>query len=158
MLIFAGAFFVLAGLFGSGVADRLDPYGADDPDKESFIAKERLEEAGYRDPQAIVLIQGADPKTPEGAERVTEVTKMVTELEGVRGATGFLDSESAAFVSKDGSSTYLAVQLAATEDDEIQETGELLVSELEGEDDLLIGGNAVAQQQINENVESDLKR
>ncbi|MDQ3758665.1 MAG: MMPL family transporter, partial [Actinomycetota bacterium] len=42
--------------------------------------------------------------------------------------------------------------------DEIQETGELLVSELEGEDDLLIGGNAVAQQQINENVESDLKR
>ena len=45
-----------------------------------------------------------------------------------------------------------------TEDDALQDTGEALVTELEDEDDVLVGGNAVAQQQINENVESDLQR
>ena len=158
VLIFAGVFFLLAGVLGSGVADRLDPYGADDPDKEAFIAKEKLDDAGYRDPQAIVLIEGADPTTPDGAARVSEVTEQVNGIEGVRGASGFLETESAAFVSEDGQSTYLAVQLDATEDDEIQDMGEALVSELEGEDDVLVGGNAVAQRQINENVESDLQR
>ena len=158
VLIFAGVFFLLAGVLGSGVADRLDPYGADDPDKEAIIAKEKLDDAGYRDPQAIVLIEGADPTTPDGAARVSEVTEQVNGIEGVRGASGFLETESAAFVSQDGQSTYLAVQLDATEDDEIQDMGEALVSELEGQDDVLVGGNAVAQRQINENVESDLQR
>ncbi len=82
----------------------------------------------------------------------------MSDVEGVRGASGFLQSESPAFVSKDGQSTYLAVQFEATEDDALQDTGEALVTELEDEDDVLVGGNAVAQQQINENVESDLQR
>jgi uncharacterized membrane protein YdfJ with MMPL/SSD domain len=158
VLLFAGIFFALAGIFGSGVADRLDPYGADDPDKESFVAKEKLEAAGYREPQAIVLIEDADPSTRAGADRVEDVEELVTGVEGVRSATGFLDTQSRAFVSKDGTSTYLSVQLEATEDDEIQETGERLVAALEEEDGVLAGGNAVAQQQINEKVESDLQR
>ena len=158
VLIFAGIFFLLAGALGSGVADRLDPYGADDPDKEAFIAKEKLEAAGYRDAQAIILIQDADPTTPEGADRVSEVGAQVTGVEGVRGVSGFAETKSDAFVSKDGQSTYLAVQFEATEDDVLQDTGEELVAEFEGEDDILVGGNAVAQQQINENVESDLQR
>ncbi len=158
VLIFAGVFFVLAGVLGSGVADRLDPYGADDPDKESFIAKTKLEAAGYREPQAVVLISDVDLKTEEGAERVAEVSDQVAAIEGVRRTTGFLNTESRAFVSDDGKSTYLSVQLDATEDDETQEAGEQLVSELEEEEGVLVGGNAVAQQQINENVESDLQR
>ncbi len=158
VLIFAGVFFVCAGALGSGVADRLDPYGADDPDKEAFIAKEKLEAAGYRDPQAIVLIQDADPTTPEGAERVTEIANTVSGVEGVRGVSGFLETKSDAFVSKDGQSTYVAVQFEATDDSALQDTGEALVSEFEGDDNVLVGGNAVAQQQINENVESDLQR
>ncbi len=45
----AVVFFGAAGAVGGSVADRLDPYGADDPDTESVIAAERLEDAGYRD-------------------------------------------------------------------------------------------------------------
>jgi len=37
-LVLAGVFFLIAGALGAGVADRLDPYGADDPDTESVIA------------------------------------------------------------------------------------------------------------------------
>ena len=35
VLLIAGIFFVVAGALGAGVADRLDPYGADDPEKET---------------------------------------------------------------------------------------------------------------------------
>src|SRR5688500_16570660 len=114
VLIFAGIFFVFAGVLGSGVADRLDPYGADDPDTEAVIAKEKLEGAGYRDAQAIILVQDADPTTPVGASRVAEISETATEVEGVRGASGFLETKSRAFVSKDGQSTYVAVQFEAT--------------------------------------------
>ena len=31
VLAIAGIFFLVAGALGAGVADRLDPYGADDP-------------------------------------------------------------------------------------------------------------------------------
>ncbi|MEJ7875905.1 MAG: MMPL family transporter, partial [Solirubrobacterales bacterium] len=158
VLAFAGVFFVLAGVLGSGVAERLDPYGADDPGKESFIAKTKLEDAGYRDPQAVVLVRDVDLKSAEGEGRVREVQEVIAGIEGVRGTTGFLDNGSPAFVSNDGRSTYLAVQLEATQDDEIQDTGEALVAALEDEPDVLVGGNAVAQQQINEKVESDLQR
>ena len=158
VLLIAGIFFVLAGALGAGVADRLDPYGADDPDKESFIAKEKLEAAGYRDPQAIVLID-ADVATPEGEQRVAAKLRRRSQA-----SKAFAEPPGSSTPSPTRSSrmtvesTYLAVQLDATEDDEIQESGELLVSELEDEEGVLVGGNAVAQQQINENVESDLQR
>lgn len=158
VLIFAALFFFAAGAIGGGVADRLDPYGADDPDKEAFIAKTQLEDAGYRDPEGVVLIEDADPTTPAGAKRVEEVAEKTAAIDGIRGTTGFLDTKDPAFVSNAGDTTYLAVQFEATEDSEIQETGEALVSGFEDSDDVLVGGNAVAQQQINENVESDLQR
>jgi uncharacterized membrane protein YdfJ with MMPL/SSD domain len=150
--------FALAGFFGSGVADRLDPYSADDPDTESVIAQERLEDAGYRETSAVVLIEGVNPETATGAERVEEVATATADVEGVRDVTGFLDTDDPAFVSRAGDTTYLAVTFEATDDDEVQETGEVLVAALEDTDGVSVGGNAVAQQQVNEKVESDLQR
>ena len=150
--------FALAGFFGSGVADRLDPYSADDPDTESVIAQERLEDAGYRETSAVVLIEGANPESATGAQRVEEVAAATADVEGVRDVTGFLDTDDPAFVSRAGDTTYLAVTFEATDDDEVQETGEVLVAALEDTDGVSVGGNAVAQQQVNEKVESDLQR
>ena len=150
--------FALAGAFGSGVADRLDPYAADDPDTESVIAEERLEEAGFRQTEAVVLIQGVDPNTKAGAARVDEVAKLTSGVEGVRAVNGYLETGSKAFLSQAGDATYLAVQLESTDDDEVQDVGEELVAALEGEPGVSVGGNAVAQQQVNEKVESDLQR
>ena len=58
VLLIAGIFFLVAGALGAGVADRLDPYGADDPDTESVIADQRLEDAGYRETGVVVLVRG----------------------------------------------------------------------------------------------------
>ena len=63
--------FAAAGALGAGVADRLDPYGADDPDTESVSAEQRLEEAGYRETSVVVLIEGVDPQTEAGASAST---------------------------------------------------------------------------------------
>jgi uncharacterized membrane protein YdfJ with MMPL/SSD domain len=150
--------FALAGFFGSGVADRLDPYSADDPDTESAIAQERLEDAGYRETSAVVLIEGVDPESAVGAREIEEVAAATADVEGVRGVTGFLDTDDPAFVSRAGDTTYLAVTFEATDDNEVQETGEALVAALADTDGVSVGGNAVAQQQVNEKVESDLQR
>jgi len=150
--------FALAGFFGSGVADRLDPYSADDPDTESVIAEQRLEDAGYRETSAVVLIEGVDPESASGAREVEEVAATTSGVEGVRDVTGFLDTGDPAFVSRAGDATYLAVTFQATADDAVQDTGEALVAALDDPEGVSVGGNAVAQQQVNEKVESDLQR
>ena len=154
----AVALFAIAGFFGSGVADRLDPYAADDPDTESVIAEQRLEDAGYRETSAVVLIEGVDPETGGGAERVEDVAAQAAAIEGVQSVRGFLDTDDRAFVSREGDATYLAVTFGTTADDEVQDVGEELVAALEDEPGVSVGGNAVAQQQVNEKVESDLQR
>jgi len=56
VIVAAVVFAVAAGALGAGVADRLDPYGADDPATESVKAADRLQDAGYRETGVIVLI------------------------------------------------------------------------------------------------------
>ena len=75
-----------------------------------------------------------------------------------RRSPGSTTTQDPAFVSRDGDKTYLAVTFEPTANDEVQEVGEDLVAALEGEEGVLVGGNAVAQQQVNERVESDLQR
>lgn len=158
IVVLAVVLFAVAGALGAGVADRLAPYSADDPGTESVIAEERLEDAGFRQTEAVVLIEGVDPETPAGARRVEAVAAQAAEVDGVRAVSGYLDTKDRAFVSRDGDKTYLAVQFESTNDDEVQDVGEALVAQFEGEDGVGVGGNAVAQQQINEKVESDLQR
>ena len=159
VLIFAGIFFLLAGALGSGVADRLDPYGADDPDKESFIAKEKLEGAGYRDAQAIILIQDADPTTPEGADRVDRGREASVRGRGRARGLGLRRRRSPTRSSRRTASPPTWPSSSRPPKTTRSRTpARRWSAEFEGEDDILVGGNAVAQQQINENVESDLQR
>ena len=131
VLIFAGIFFLLAGALGSGVADRLDPYGADDPDKEAFIAKQEL-----RARATATLRRSSSSRAPTPPPPRALIASPRSEA-GDRGRgrprrLGLRRDKSDAFVSKDGQSTYLAVQFEATEDDALQDTGEALVAEFEG--------------------------
>jgi uncharacterized membrane protein YdfJ with MMPL/SSD domain len=138
---FAAVFFVVAGALGAGVADRLDPYGADDPDTESVIADNRLQDAGYRDIGVVVL-----------AERSADVGALAAELhrdpDVARVARGG--------VSRDGRLTYLAASLKPTDDDARQDAAERIADELAGPG-VKVGGPAVAQREVNEQVEHDLR-
>jgi RND superfamily putative drug exporter len=156
--ILAAVFFVVAGALSSGVADKLDPYGADDPDTESVAASKALERTGYRDTGLIVLLRDAPPDDSAAAERVARVTEKVQRDPAVKSIASFDSSRQLDFVSLDGNSRYLAVALKPTGDKAQQDAAERIAEKLSGERDVLVGGSALAQAQVNDQVESDLRR
>jgi len=156
--LLAIVFFLVAGAVGGSVADRLDPYGADDPSTETVQAQERLEDAGLRVPAVIAVVENAPVTSPATRQRVEALEAAVRDRADVASVTGFYDTHSPAFVSRDGTSTYFAVALKATEDKEVQEAGADVADQLEGKPGVVVGGFAVAQEQVNKQVEEDLRK
>ena len=156
-VIVAAVFFVVAGVLGGSVAKRLDPYGADDPSTQSVIADNKLEDAGFRDASVIVLIQGASPTDPAGQAKIGSVEQQVKSDSDVAGVIGYAETHNPDFLSKDRRSTYLAVSLKPTDDKDLQDAGKRIKSELSGDPGVTVGGYAVATEQVNKQVEHDLR-
>jgi uncharacterized membrane protein YdfJ with MMPL/SSD domain len=156
--LFAIVFFLLAGAVGGSVADRLDPYGAEDPDTETVKAMDRLEEAGLRVPAVIAVVGDAPVASPATKQRVVALEREIRQRPDVASVSGFYDTRSRAFVSRDGQSTYFAIALKPTEDKPWQEAGAEIAEDLSSRPGVLVGGAAVAQEQVNKQVEEDLKK
>jgi len=156
--IAAALFFVLAGAIGGGVADRLDPYGADDPATETVKAMDRLEEAGLRVPAVIAVVEDAPVAAPATRRRVEALENEVRRRGDVASVSGYYDTRSPAFVSRDGDATYFAVALKTTADKQAQETGADIADQLSAHAGVVVGGPAVAQEQVNKQVEKDLQK
>ncbi len=152
------AFFLLAGAIGGGVASRLDPYGADDSSTETVVAKERLQDAGLRVPAVIAVVENAPVAAPATRARVTALEDEIRERSDVAAVTGYYDTRSPAFVSEDGDATYFAVALKTTDDKDWQDSGAAIAEQLSADPDVVVGGAAVAQEQVNNQVEEDLKK
>ncbi|HWO16333.1 MAG TPA: efflux RND transporter permease subunit [Solirubrobacterales bacterium] len=156
--LLAIVFFLLAGALGGSVADRLDPYGADDPATETVKAREQLQDAGLRHPGAIVVFDDAPVSQPATRARVEGVAAELRARGDVESVTGFYETRSRDFVSRDRQSTYLAVALKPTGDKPWQEAGAAIADLLSGRPGITVGGAAVAQEQVNKQVEEDLQR
>src|SRR5918994_2739871 len=157
VVILAAILFAVAGALGGGVAEKLDPYGADDPDTEGVRADDRLEDAGFREATVTVLIQNAAPTEAAGERRVRAIEERIKSDPDVAEVTGYLETRSPDFVSKEGDSTFLAVSLKPTGDKELQDAGTRIADELEGEPGVSVGGYALANEQVNKQVEEDLR-
>jgi RND superfamily putative drug exporter len=155
--LFAIAFFVLAGALGGGVASRLDPYGADDPATETVKARQRLEDAGLRIPAVIAVVHGAPVSSPATRARVEALERSVRRRGDVKSVAGYYDTHSPVFVSRDRRSTYFVVSLRPTGDKQWQETGGEIADSLSAHRGVVVGGGAVAQEQVNKQVEKDLR-
>ncbi|HYJ00304.1 MAG TPA: MMPL family transporter [Thermoleophilaceae bacterium] len=152
-------FFLAAGAFGSGVVDKLDPYGADDPDTETVEAAEQLERAGHREIGVVVLLRDAPADDPKTSARAGRISAQLTRDPDVEEVTGFgAASRQLDFVALDGKSVYMAVALKPTDDKRQQEAAERIAERLEDEPNVLVGGSALSQAQVNDQVESDLQR
>ena len=156
--LIAVIFFLAAGAVGGGVADKLDPYGADDPDTETVQAEEMLKQSGYRDTAVIVLFNDAPVGSAATRARVEKVSRDLRERHDVASVTGYYETGSRDFVSRNGDSTYLAVALSPTEDRQWQDAANEIQGQLAGRPGIEIGGPALAQEQVNKQVESDLQR
>src|SRR5919108_863525 len=156
IVIVAVVFFAAAAFLGGSVAKHLDPYGADDPATESVRANHLLEDAGYREPGVVVLIDDpvSDAQTRKRVEAIHHELSARSDVATVR---GYYDTRSRDFVSRDGKSTYLIAALKPTGDKEVQDAGEAIKNKLEGRPGVTVGGPAVASAQVNDQVEHDLR-
>ncbi|MGH2590894.1 MAG: MMPL family transporter, partial [Actinomycetota bacterium] len=157
VVLFSVIAFIAAGALGAGVADRLEPYGADDPDTESVVADDRLEDAGYHETGAIVLFEDVDVGTREGRERVQRYARLIEDEPEVAEVASFYSTGSRSFVSRDGDATYLGVRFTTMDDDAEQDAATRIVDELKGKPGITVGGGAVAREQVNTQVEEDLR-
>jgi uncharacterized membrane protein YdfJ with MMPL/SSD domain len=155
--LFAIVFFLLAGALGGSVASRLDPYGADDPATETVKAKERLHDAGLREPAVLVVVKDAPVSRPATRARVQALERSIRRRADVESVSGYYDTHSPIFVSKNRRSTYFAVTLRSTEDKEWQEAGAEIADSLAGRPGVVVGGAAVSQEQVNKQIEKDLQ-
>jgi uncharacterized membrane protein YdfJ with MMPL/SSD domain len=156
--LIAIAFFLLAAALGGSVASRLDPYGADDPATESVKSRDQLQNAGLHSPAVQVLVEHAPVAEPSTRRRVKSLERELRRRADVASVSGFYTTGSRDFVSKDGDSTYLAVALKPNDDKEWQEAGADVADRLAGRPDVVVGGAAVAQEQVNKQVEEDLRK
>lgn len=158
VLVLGTILFVVSGVLGASVASRLDPYGADDPASEAVQAREQLEAVGLDEPQVLVVIRDAPLANRATQARVWKLERRLRALPEVRSVRGYFDTGLRAFVAKDLDSTYLVVVLRPGNNREIQDAGSAVATSLAGEPDLLVGGLAVTQQEVNERLESDLRK
>ncbi|HEX2393271.1 MAG TPA: MMPL family transporter [Solirubrobacterales bacterium] len=155
--LLALAFFLLAAALGGSVAGRLAPYGADDPATEAVKAREGLEDAGLRVPGVIAVVRDAPVAGRATRARVEALEGAVRERSDVAAVSGFYETGNRAFVSRDGRSTYFVVDLEATGDKQVQEDGADVAEQLSAHRGVVVGGPAVAQEQVNKQVEKDLR-
>lgn len=157
LLVAAAVFGVVAVVLGGGVAKRLAPFGANDPHSESVLADQQLERAGYRETDVVVLLRSDNPRAPMGRSATERVTRLLHNDLEVASVTGFLTSRSPAFLARDGRATYLAVGLRATGDKARQDAAARIVTLLARDRNVTVGGPALAERQINTQVERDLR-
>jgi RND superfamily putative drug exporter len=155
--LFAIAFFLLAGAVGGSVASRLDPYGADDPATETIKAKEQLQDAGLRVPAVVAVVQNAPVAKASSRSRVEALEREVRERADVAYVSGYYDTHSPAFLSRDRGSSYFVVAVKPTGDKATQDAGTEIADQLSAHPGVLVGGFAVAQAQVNKQVEGDLR-
>jgi uncharacterized membrane protein YdfJ with MMPL/SSD domain len=149
---------IVAGAVGAGVASHLDPYGAEDPSTESIRADDRLERADFQELGVIALFRHADVAEPSTKRRVEALASRIGGDPGAGRISGYYNTGSRDFVSRDGDSTYLAVALKPSGDKARQDTADRIAQRLEGTRGVTLGGPALATQQVNEQTESDLQR
>ena len=153
------AFFLVAAFFGGNVAEYMGPYGDEDPATESIRAERALEGAGFRAATGQVLVSGVDVEGSEADRRQVEaIAERVRAIDGVKEVTGYAETDSPAFLSGDGTRTLLLFSLESTDDTERQAAAARVQAELAGEAGVLVGGDSIAEEQVNEQVSKDLTR
>jgi uncharacterized membrane protein YdfJ with MMPL/SSD domain len=158
VLIVAVVGTVVAGAFGAGVANRLSPYGTDDPATQSVQATNRFEAATGRqiDPGIVALVSTGDVGTPAARTRVNAVaTELKTEPDVASVAT-FYTTHNPAMVARDRRSTYVLAYFRALSDKRLSDDAKLIETRFSSQPDVKLGGDAIANAQVNTQVGGDL--
>jgi RND superfamily putative drug exporter len=148
----------IAGVFGAGVSSRLSPYGADDPATQSVQATNRFQAATGRriDPGVVALVSSGDVRSFVARQRVEGVAAELRAQPDVASVASFYTTHNPAMVARDGRSTYAVAYFKALSDKRLSDDAKLIESRFSSQRDVKLGGDAIANAQVNRQVGNDL--
>src|SRR5919197_1453321 len=150
----------IAGAFGFGVAKHMSPYGADDPATESVKAMHRFEHAAGRqiDAGVVALVQPGEVRSPAAQARVGQIAAQLRAQPDVARVVSYYDAHDPAMVSRDGRSTYVLAYFKPVSDKAQEDVAKQIEQRFSGQRDVKLGGEAIANAQVNSQVGNDLAR
>jgi RND superfamily putative drug exporter len=148
----------VAGLFGTGVAKHMSPYGADDPATESVQATNEFEHAAGRqiDPGIVALVSSGNVQRSAARQRVEQVAGELRAQPHVAGAASYYDTHDPAMVSRDGRSTYVVAYFKPFSDRQLKDDAQRIEDRFASQSDVKLGGQQIANAQANTQVGHDL--
>jgi RND superfamily putative drug exporter len=156
MLAVIGA--AVAAVFGAGVSKHMSPYGVDDPATQSVQATHRFQTATGRqiDPGVVALVSSGDVRSAAARRRVQSVAAELSAQPDVASVQSFYSTHDPAMVARDRHSTYVAAYFKARSDLRISDDAKLIESRFSSQHDVKLGGDAIANAQVNTQVGNDL--
>jgi uncharacterized membrane protein YdfJ with MMPL/SSD domain len=150
---------LVAGVFGGPVFGVLESEGDfEDPGSESVRAREDIARASGANstPDAVVLVRlGVPASSPGGQARLDELERLLSDP-GVAQLARYRPGGDRRLVSNDGDDSYLVATFRAGADE--GEVLDRIERRLEGQPDVVLGGNEVTGEQVGEQVSEDIAR
>jgi uncharacterized membrane protein YdfJ with MMPL/SSD domain len=157
ILLVAGIAVLLAVPVGISAFDALDPYEFQDPGTDSAKASDALEEiTGVRADGTVIALVEAQARSPAGRARVTEVASTLGEVEGVANVITPYAPPQPALIARDGQSAFVVGEVEADADS--ADVAPAVEEAFTDQDDVELGGVVIADDQIAEQSEKDLRR
>ncbi len=148
----------IAGVFGAGVSSHLSPYGANDPTTQSVQATNRFQAATGRqiDPGVVALVSSGAVHSAAARQRVQSVAAELRAQPDVASVASFYTTHDPAMVARDGRSTYVVAYFKARSDKRLSNDAKLIESRFSSQPDVRLGGDAIANAQVDTQVGNDL--
>jgi uncharacterized membrane protein YdfJ with MMPL/SSD domain len=148
----------IAGVFGVGVSNSLWPYSAQDPASQSVKAADRFEAGTGRqvDAGVVALVSTGDINTAPARQRVEDVAAELRAQPDVAQVQSFYTTHNPAMVARDRRSTYVLAYFKPLSDKALKNVAQQIENRFAGQDDVKLGGDAVANAEANTQVGNDL--
>jgi RND superfamily putative drug exporter len=157
ILLVAGIAILLAAPLGLTAFDALDPYEFKDPGSDSAKASEALEDVtGVRADGTVIALVEAPARSPDGRRRITEVASELGRADGIEKVITPYAPPQPALIARDGQSAFVVGEVDADADS--ADVAPAVEEEFGGRDDVQLGGVVMADDQIAEQSEKDLRR
>ncbi|HEX8927527.1 MAG TPA: MMPL family transporter [Actinomycetota bacterium] len=163
VLVAAIALVGLAGVFGSGVMDKLRSGGFDDPAASSTKAREALADVFHTGEPNLVLLATANHGTVDQAAATSgglELTRRLAAERDVTEVQSYWTTKAPPLRSNDGRQALVLARITG-DDDAIQQRAGQLASAFDRDGGALrvqVGGQARVYSQVSDQVERDLAR
>ena len=151
---------IVAAVFGFSVAGRLSPYGVDDPATQSVKVRHRYAHlTGHQiDAGVVAVVRTPGVHSPAGKATIERVAHKLARGPGVALVRTVLQTHDAAMVSRDGRDTYALAYFKHRSDKRIADDAGVIERRFASDRDVVLGGAAIANAEVNSHVSHDLAR